>query len=210
MRCQKALSCLSAQCDDTLSEQQRRELAAHLEECASCRREAFYFSEIKGQTGRLDNVRTRIDFNLRLKSRINTWEAEQARPVEPSLWQTLAGYPARIGEFAHALSGILYGPRRYALVGVASLLLAAAVWTGYTTNGFIVGGQSYTSQVAEIAPVDMVTARAYLVDQESAAEAGFGYLASGISLVDHASPRTEPNYVMPTVPAEQMSAQVIF
>lgn len=78
MRCRKARWYLSARCDDTLSERQRQRLSVHLEECAECRREAFYFSEIANASSRLETVSVRPDFNLRLRATIRRAEAESS------------------------------------------------------------------------------------------------------------------------------------
>lgn len=208
MRCRKAHWYLSAQCDDTLSEKQRRDLAAHLEECPSCRREAFYFSEIKGQTARIDKVRARADFNLRLQARINSWETEQEKleQTRHSIWSVIHELPARAAEYLTDLGGVLIGQRRFAVVGIVTAVLAVVIWTGYDAdNGTIESNlaltQDFPGQVVDGYYSDVLT---------GPADAAQGYLVSGISLIDETSLRRPPNYVMPTVPAEQVNAQLIF
>jgi anti-sigma factor RsiW len=208
VRCRKAHWYLSAQCDDTLSEKQRRDLAAHLEECPSCRREAFYFSEIKGQTARIDKVRARADFNLRLQARINTWEAEQEKleQTRPSIWKVVHGLPARVTEYLTDLGGVLIGQRRFAVVGIVTAVLAVVIWTGYDAdNGTIESNLALTQNLP-----GLVVDGYYSDALTGPADAAQGYLVSGISLVDETSLRRPPNYVMPTVPAEQVNAQLIF
>jgi len=78
VRCRKARWYLSARCDGTLSERQRGRLDEHLETCSECRREAFYFSEIVVQAGRMESVSVRPDFDLRLKAAIRRAETVPA------------------------------------------------------------------------------------------------------------------------------------
>lgn len=212
MHCRKARWFQSAQCDDTLSEKQRRELAAHLEECPSCRREKFYFSEIKGQTAQLDRIRARADFNLRLKAKVNTWEAEQERQrsAGPSIWSILLGYPGRIADLLANTGNILLGQRRFALVGVVSVLLIAVIWTGYRTQNNVIENESVFTQGFQGLSDWESAGDFYLAGVPEIGEQNQTYLVSGVSLVDEISPRTQPNYVMPTIPAEQVNAQVIF
>ncbi len=208
MRCRKAHWYLSARCDDTLSEKRRRELAAHLEECPSCRREAFYFSEIKGQTAQIDKVRARADFNLRLRARINTWEAEQEelRHMRPSIWSVIRGLPARMRGNLVDLGGVLIGQRRFAVVGLVTALLAVVIWTGYDTdNGLIEGSVALTQGIS-----GHDLNGYYLDGVAGSVDPTENFVVSGISLIDETSLRTPLNYVMPTVPAEQVNAQLIF
>lgn len=91
MRCRKAHWYLSARCDGTLSERQRARLEDHLAGCESCRREAFYFSEIASLTGHTEVHPVRPDFNLRLRAAVR--RAENAPPLTwksrltPLLWR---------------------------------------------------------------------------------------------------------------------------
>jgi len=212
VRCRKARWFQSAQCDDTLSEKQRRELAAHLEECPSCRREAFYFSEIKGQTAQLDRIRARADFNLRLKAKINAWESEQERlrSARPSIWSILLGYPGRFANLLAATGNILLGQRRFALVGVVSVLLIAVIWTGYRAENNVIENESmFTQDFQGLADWESAGGF-YLAGTPEIGQQNQTYLISGVSLVDEISPRAQPNYVMPTIPAEQVNAHVIF
>lgn len=214
MRCRKAHWFLSALCDDTLSEKQRRDLTAHLEECPSCRREAFYFSEIKGQTGRLEKIRTRTDFNLRLRAKINAWEAEQEeiRQAGPSIWAVLAELPSRLGSWVVDAGGILVGQRRFALVGVLSVFLAVMIWNGYRSNSALVSDEGTLSQEIAETPLSELPegGGVYLVGIPESAGQDQNYLVSAISLNDEISPRTQPNYVMPTISVEQVSERAIF
>jgi len=212
VRCRKAHWFLSAQCDDTLSEKRRRELAAHLEECASCRRETFYFSEIKGQTARIEKVRARADFNLRLKARIRAWEAEQeeVRSFRPSIWSVVFAYPSRLRSLLADAGSILLGQRRFALVGVLSVLLIAVIWAGYRADNTLIENESAFMQDAAGFSNWQGAGDFYLAGMPETTGQSQSYLVSGISLTDDISPRAQPYYVMPTIPAEQVNARVIF
>ena len=213
MRCRRAHWFLSAQCDDTLSEKHRRELAAHVEECPSCRREAFYFSEIKGQTGKMDRVRARVDFNLRLRARVRAWDTAQEEvkstrsQIRFSLVDRLSGLGGRVVD----ISMIVFGQRRYALVGVASMLLVVAVWTGYRiTVGPEPDGSDFSQPIASALTEAQRADGFYLAGMTEAGEQNRGYVMPAVSLSDDISPRTQPNYVLPTIPAEQVTAREVF
>jgi len=217
VRCRKAHWYLSAQCDDTLSEKQRRDLAAHLEECPSCRREAFYFSEIKGQTGRLDQVRARADFNLRLQAKINAWDAEEERKLAaaPSIWSRMRSYPGVVIDWVVDAGGGLVGQKRYALVGVATLMLVVSIWTGYASRtSFVEGEAAYSQQVDEqegISSREFNDLRAeYVAGIFEPIQGNQSYLVSGVTLSDKLSPKTQPSYVMPTIPAAEIATRAVF
>lgn len=217
MRCRKAHWFLSARCDDTLSEGQRLELAAHLEECPSCRREAFYFSEIRGQTGNLEKIHTRADFNLRLKAKITAWEAEVEKSAtsRPTIWSRLREIPGRLRDYAPDFDAIMIGPKRYALIGVLPVMLVLVVGVGYISEDSQfdtqLGSTEYITAQQEIAAYP-----AFAIDDHRVpglpeyARQNQQYVLSGISLVDDISSRTQPKYVMPTVPAEMVTARAIF
>ena len=215
MRCQKAHLFLSAQCDDTLSEKQRHELAAHLEECPACRCEAFYFSEIKGQTGKLDRVRARADFDLRLKTKIRAWETqqEQVKSTRAEIWSTLVERISGMGKRLAEVPAVVFGRRRLALVSVTSVLLVVAVWAGYRVAvGPQETGSDFAQYVVEQAGISAGDERGnsevYLA---GISETGTqSYVVPAVSLSDDISPRTQPNYVLPTIPAEQVSAREVF
>jgi anti-sigma factor RsiW len=208
VRCRKAHWYLSARCDDTLSEKQRRDLAAHLDECPSCRREAFYFSEIKGQTAGVEKIRARADFNLRLQAKINAWEVEQEtlRDHAPSSWRTLRELSVWAAHYFAGLGNILFGQRRFAVVGVVTALLTIIIWTGYDSDEQLVDNTAALTQ--ELADLNQIGYELRL--ETEVADPLRDYLISGVSLSDYTSPRSQPNYVMPTIPAEQVNAQLIF
>jgi len=208
VRCRKAHWYLSARCDDTLSEKQRRDLAAHLGECAACRREAFYFSEIKGQTARVDKIRARADFNLRLKAKINQWEAEQEQLLRtPSpVWTVLRGLPSKAANHFLDLGSVLFGQRRFAVVGIITALLAIVIWTGYDADeGTMENNTPFTQDVLNHGQNDFD-----LRLGSQSADPLLEYLVSGVSLSDYTSARSQPNYVMPTIPAKQVNSHLIF
>ncbi len=204
MRCRKARWYLSALCDDTLSEKQRRELKSHLEECPACRREAFYFSEIKGQTGHLEQIRARADFDLRLRTRIKAYEAEERRPKPEriTIWGRVASAIAEVRLAIVNTGHYLASPKRYALVGISTAALAILLWTGYT-------GDEQTTPTAETTITATPAQQAY-VEPIHCNDLNADYVVATVSLSDETSARVPPNYMMPTVPAEVINASVAF
>jgi hypothetical protein len=156
----------------------------------------------------LNKVRARADFNLRMHSRIRAWELEQVERQElpPSLWSQLRKFAVVVGGNLSTWGGVLLGQRRFALVGVVTALLAIVIWTGYDADdGAIPNDASSTSVLAGYALEGYVPSGSAV-----AASATRDFVVSGVSLVDDTSPLTPPNYVMPTVPAEQVGAQLVF
>ncbi len=203
MRCRKARWYLSALCDDTLSEKQRRELKSHLEECPACRREAFYFSEIKGQTGHLEKIRARADFDLRLRARIKAHAAQerQPQPERVTIWSRVASVMAGV-KFALGHAGqYLASPKRYALVGITTAAIAVLLWTGQESDNQQSPATEFTASA--------ISAPSF-AEPLRGTEANADYLVGTVSLSDETSSKVPPNYVMPTVPAEFINASAAF
>ena len=104
------------------------------------------------------------------------------------------------------LGGVLIGQRRFAVVGLVTALLTIVIWTGYDADNGLIEGSVALTQGISGHNLDGY----YLDGVAGSADPTESFVISGISLIDETSLRTPPNYVMPTVPAEQVNAQLIF
>ena len=220
MRCRKARWFLSARCDGTLSERQRARLDEHLKQCPSCRREAFYFSEIGALAGKLEPVAVRPDFNLRLRAAIERQEKTDAvrrhwyKISLPPVWRTVLA-----GATVLALFAVTYGGYR---------VLTSGGSKSQTANPGIAGEQQ-TTESAEVygsTPVDPDVSdlpsgwtpvvggapdAQRLRDRYLAARQGSSeYVLETVKLDDLTLQEAEPRYVMPLVRSDEVVQKVSY
>ncbi|HUU46723.1 MAG TPA: zf-HC2 domain-containing protein [Acidobacteriota bacterium] len=217
MRCRKARWYLSARCDDTLSERQRQRLNGHLEACADCRREAFYFSENAAASTRVERVAVRPDFNLRLRAAVRRAEAEAAAPTGWHAWLTgLSLRPAFAVASAAAI--ILAGIGAYQFSDFSRDRAALAENTQRAEQGRLARAQAMGLSEAEpILPagwtaVDGLSPEMQRLQEQYLAGENLprNYIVQSEGLDDPLSNKPRPLYVMPTVPSEQMVREVSY
>ncbi len=212
MRCRKAHWFLSARCDGTLSERQRRRLDEHLEQCPSCRREAFYFSEIAAISNKLEPVAVRPDFNLRLRAAIERQEntAKARRPwyqlnLSP-MWRT-----AMAGAAVVALFAVTYGG--YMVFGtgetqtVAPSIAIDQNWSNSAVLSEVPSDVASPEVPSGWTPVNGLSPDAqrlrerYLEARQGPSE----YVLETVRLDDFNRQQAEPRYVMPVVSSDQVT-----
>lgn len=217
MRCRKARWYLSARCDDTLSERQRARLNQHLEGCAECRSEAFYFSEIGAAASRMETVSVRPDFNLRLRAAIRRAEAA---PVGLSGWRerfaVLRLRPAlAMGVVALALLTAV-GSYQFSSFNSEQAAMAEQVRRGEEGRlardramGLPTGEQILP---AGWTPVDGLSPEMQRLQEQYLAAENLprNYIIEAEDLNDPLSEKPQPLYVMPTVPSEQVIRKVSY
>ena len=70
MRCRKVRSCLSAYCNNELSESGRLAISEHLSTCSSCRKEAAIYVSLSKARSETERLTVSDDFNAKLLNRI--------------------------------------------------------------------------------------------------------------------------------------------
>jgi len=220
VRCRKARWFLSARCDGTLSERQRARLEEHLETCAECRREAFYFSEIGSLVNRIERVPVRPDFDLRLKAAIRRAEATENEGRRWYQWHLTPAYRVAVGVCTVlVLFAASYGSYRVLGVDDTSAKLStesalqnpslATMPDGSVDTG---SADSWSVPPPGLTPVDPMSADArilstrYLaIDQQSGE-----YVLGTVRIDDPMAKNKEPNYVMPMVRSDHMVKKVSY
>lgn len=218
MRCRKARWYLSARCDGTLSERQRARLDEHLEHCAGCRREAFYFSEISNLASRLEPVSVRPDFNLRLRAAVERQESIDASPRPwlrfsfSPVWRPAVAAAAVLLLFVLTYGGyrMLHSPAVGNRAGVAE---NAADWAWSDpdqlpgealSDGFAV--PSGWTPVDGQAPDAQRVRNRYLAARPSSSD----FVLGTVSLDDPTAKKPEPLYVMPVIRSDQVVRKVSY
>lgn len=215
MRCRKARWFLSARCDGTLSERQRARLDEHLEQCAECRREAFYFSEMGSLVRRVEQVPARPDFNLRLRAAIQREEARAVAPRKWYQWNLTPAWRLAVGSamvvlvFAvsygsyHVVTSnrpvppvtVMPAPETAVHATTADRVFDAASsadnWSGYSSGW---------SEVNLMTPEGLAAQERYLAARRGAGD----YVLDMYPIDDPTAKKPEPNYLMTTVPSDQV------
>lgn len=124
MDCRKARYCLVVSFDETLSDEDRRDLSYHLKDCRACRHESFYYRELFSAEKQMSVRQPGAHFNERLVAEIRLREARSAWPVtaEPrrSFRWPLVYVPALFGAAA-IVSFLMFLPEQPAPVPVAEV-----------------------------------------------------------------------------------------
>ncbi len=214
MRCRKAHWYLSARCDGTLSERQRLRLEAHLSSCESCRREAFYFSEIGTLATRVATHSARPDFDLRLRSAIRRAEDAAAHPVSwQSRFASLFLRPALVstGVVVLGLGGL---GARSMMIGneppQAKLEDAApAVSPEYGLN---VRHGRPIAHPGELIPLNSQDEEARRLQQRylEVGRLPRDYVMDAVPLETSTTDSSTPQYVLPTVSPDQVTRKVSY
>lgn len=214
MRCRKAHWYLSARCDGTLSERQRLRLEAHLSSCESCRREAFYFSEIGSLATRMAPHSARPDFDLRLRAAIRRADDAAAQPVSwQSRFASLFLRPALVGASVVVLG--LGGLGAWSIMTAKEAPqakveeAAPAVSPEYGLN--VRYGQP-TARPGELIPVEGLDEETRRL-QERYLEAGRlprDYVMDAVPLETSTVDSSAPQYVLPTVSPDQVTKNVSY
>lgn len=217
MRCRKARWFLSARCDGTLSERQRLRLESHLATCESCRREAFYFTEIGAIATRMDGHAVRPDFNLRLRAAIRRHEHEAAHPVP---WQSrLAGILLRPGVVAAGvivmgLGGLGAWTVTHKAAPVPQTISVEEPVPSKLPYGIPAEfGRSSTEPAAgELTPLDGLDPETRRIYERylQAGQLPRDYIHDGIPLEDFGFDSVAPRYVMPTEPTDMAAKKVSY
>jgi hypothetical protein len=219
VRCRKARWFLSARCDGTLSERQRARLDDHLNQCPSCRREAFYFSEIGALANKLEPVAVRPDFNLRLRAAIQRKEnAEVVRRNWYHLNLTPGWRTAIAAASVLALFAVTYGGYRVFSSGsgdsqpVAPAFSVDQDWTTSSASGQFVSDPGVPDVPSGWTPVSGLSPDAQrLRDRYLAARQGPSeYILETVRLDDLNLQQAEPRYVMPIVRSDQVAQKVSY
>ncbi|MBD3297832.1 MAG: hypothetical protein GF341_04185, partial [candidate division Zixibacteria bacterium] len=206
---------LSARCDGTLSERQRVRLDEHLEECAECRREAFYFSEIGVIIPRMEKVDARPDFNLRLRAAIKREEAKATEPRKWYQWNLTPAWRLAVGAaMVVMVFAVSYGSYQFVSPSSAEAPItvvpapetaahAAASERVFEVSETADEGSGYAGGWAE---VDLMTPDGLAArDRYLAARRGPGeYVLETFQLADPTAKKPSPNYLITTVPSEQV------
>lgn len=215
MRCRKARWFLSARCDGTLSERQRARLDEHLKECAECRREAFYFSEIGAIIPRMERVDARPDFNLRLRAAIKREEAKATEPRKWYQWNLAPAWKLAVSAaMVMLVFAVSYGSYQIILPSspeapitvvpapetaahaaaserVFEVTETADEWSGYSSGW---------AEVDLMTPDGLAARDRYLTVRRGPGE----YVLPTFQLDDPTAKKPSPNYLMTTVPSEQV------
>ena len=220
MRCRKARWFLSARCDGTLSERQRARLDDHLKQCPSCRREAFYFSEIGALANKLEPVSVRPDFNLRLRAAIQRQEKSEAAHhhwyqvrVSP-IWRT-----ALAGATVLALFVVTYGGYRVLTAGDSENQAAVSrianeqdgtnspeVYGSTPTDPNVPDLPSGWTPVVGGSPDAQRLRERYLAARQGSSE----YVLETVRLDDFTLQQAEPRYVMPLIRSDEVVQKVSY
>jgi len=214
VRCRKARWYLSARCDGTLSERQRRGLEAHLDSCEECRREGFFFSEIGSLATRLESHGTRPDFNLRMRAAIRRADEAAARPVTwPSRLATLVLRPALVAAGVVVLG--LGGLGAWSMMRGGEVPQAGVNETSSAVNpryGLSVRNGQLATQAGELIPVNGIDQETRRL-QERYLEAGRlprDYVMEAVRLGDSNNANLTPRYVLPTMSPDQVTKKVSY
>ncbi len=215
MRCRKARWFLSARCDGTLSERQRARLDEHLKECPECRREAFYFSEIGAIIPRIERVEARPDFNLRLRAAINRAEAKAAEPRKWYQWNLTPAWRLAVGAAMVVLVfTVSYGS--YQIVSPSSPEAPITVVPAPETAAHATASErvfditettdEWSGYASGWTEVNLMTADGLAArDRYLTARRGPGeFVLETFQLADPTAKKPSPNYLMTTVPSEQV------
>jgi hypothetical protein len=214
VRCRKARWFLSARCDGTLSERQRVRLDEHLKQCAECRREAFYFSEIGSLIPRVEKVPVRPDFNLRLRAAI---QREEAKVAAPRRWYMREFSPVARLALGSAMVMVLfvasYGS--YQMLNLSADVPVTVVpapqtaaHTDYAGRPLDVSSRSdewnsYPSGWTELnltTPEGLAASERYLSVRRNPGE----FVLETYRLADPTAKKPGPTYMMTTVSSEQV------
>ena len=220
MRCRKARWFLSARCDGTLSERQRARLEEHLETCAECRREAFYFSEIGSLTKRLEPVAVRPDFDLRLKAAIRRAEATEKEGRRWYQWHLTPAYRVALGVCTvMILFAASYGSYRVLGVDNTDATMSAEPALPNTAVATMPDGavdtgtaESWAIPPSGLTPLDPMSADARILSNRYLAtdlQSG-EYVLGTVRIDDPMAKNQEPNYVMPMVRSDHMVKKVSY
>jgi hypothetical protein len=217
VRCRRARWFLSARCDGTLSERQRARLDEHLEHCAACRREAFYFSEIGNLASRLESAPVRPDFNLRLRAAIERQEKAEAvaspwyRFHLAPAWRPAIAAVAVVFMFVLTYGGyrVVSGPS--ADQGLASNSTINQDWT----NEEVASAPAEVNEFAlpsGLTPVQSDSPDADRVRSQylAASQGRSDFVIGTVGLDDPTTKKPEPQYVLPVIPSEQMVRKVSY
>jgi len=214
VRCRKAHWYLSARCDGTLSERQSLRLDAHLSSCESCRREAFYFSEIGTLATRMAPHSARPDFDLRLRSAIRRAEDAAAHPVS---WQSrltsLFLRPALVGASVVVLG--LGGLGAWSMMTASELPQAKhedAVPAVSPEYGLNVRHGQPTAHPGELVPLNGQDEEARRLQQRylEVGQLPRDYVMGAVPLETSTTDSSTPQYVMPTISPDQVTRKVSY
>jgi hypothetical protein len=191
----------------------------HLHQCPSCRREAFYFSEIGALANKLEPVAVRPDFNLRLRAAIQ--RKENAEVVRrrwyhlnlPPVWRTAVAATSVLALFA-----VTYGGYRVFSSGAGNSQSGApaiAVDQDWTTSNSpaqvladpeILDVPSGWTPVSGLSPDAQRLRDRYLAARQGPSE----YILETVRLDDLNLQQAEPRYVMPIVRSDQVAQKVSY
>lgn len=214
MRCRKAHWYLSARCDGTLSERQRMRLEAHLSSCESCRREAFYFSEIGTLASRMATHSARPDFDLRLRSAIRRAEDAAAHPVPwHSRLASLFLRPALVGASVVVLG--LGGLGAWSIMTGSEPSQAThddAVPAVSPEYGLNVRHGQPTVHAGELIPLNSQDEEARRLQQRylEVGQLPRDYVMGAVPLETSTSDSSTPQYVLPIVSPDQVTRKVSY
>jgi anti-sigma factor RsiW len=216
MRCQKARWFLSARCDGTLSARQRARLDSHLEICAECRKEAFYFSEVGALIPRLEKVAVRPDFDLRLRAAV--YRAEHGVTVSGHSRFGSVRPAWRPALLAASVAGLvlagyggyeIYRSSRAGAVHNDVAVVSADSRTGTSTGDAALAG---TTANAALIPVDGLSEEARHLQERYLAGGGMpeNYVLGIEGLNDPLSKKPALNFVMPVMTTDQVARKVSY
>jgi anti-sigma factor RsiW len=197
-----------------LSERQRGRLDEHLKQCPSCRREAFYFSEIAALSNKLEPVAVRPDFNLRLRAAIQRQEnSAKARHHWyqlnlPPVWRT-----AMAGAAVLALFAVTYGGYRIFNDGngqtqtVAPVIAIDQNWSSSAVLSEVPGDVASPEVPSGWTPVNGLSPDAQRLRERylAACQGPSEYILETVRLDDLNMQEAEPRYVMPVVRSDQVT-----
>lgn len=218
MRCRKARWFLSARCDGTLSERQRRRLDEHLKNCPSCRSEAFYFSEIAALSGKLEHVQVRPDFNLRLRAAIQRQEsAAQVRRRWYQLNLSPAWRTALAGAAVAVLFGFSYGGYQVFVAGDDTPATPPGItvdqnWSTVPPTSGVIADEAMPQVPSGWTPVSGLSPEAerlrerYLAQRQGSSE----YILQTVGVEDLTAQDTAPQYILQVLPYEQVAEKVSY
>ncbi|GAB4313753.1 MAG: hypothetical protein Kow0074_00420 [Candidatus Zixiibacteriota bacterium] len=187
----------------------------HLEQCAECRREAFYFSEIGSLIRRVEQVPTRPDFNLRLRAAIQREEARAAAPRRWYQWNLSPALRLAVGTaMVMLVFGVSYGSYQIlspsTTVPPITVVPAPETAAHATTVDRVFDATSpvdnwggYSSGWTEVdlmTPDGLAARERYLAARRGPGE----YVLDMYPIDDPTAKKPEPNYLMTTVPSDQV------
>jgi hypothetical protein len=192
-------------------------LDEHLEHCAACRREAFYFSEIGNLASRLEPTPVRPDFNLRLRAAIERQEKADAiaspwyRFHLAPVWRPAIAAVAVVFMFVLTYGGyrVISGPS--ADQGLASESTINQDWSQDELAAARIDANDFALP-SGLTPVQSDSPDAERVrDQYLAASQGpSNFVIGTVGLDDPTTKKPEPQYVLPVIPSEQMARKVSY